>query len=210
MYILIPRHKFRRNRNTPCSFNLIPCQHPNPHSSIPQQLQRPFYILLQLIFHTRQTQQLQIMLQIFRHNPNHRFIPPLKSHTRLMIPLRIIRIRRPTQPLPRHHKRPQPLPRHIRRLLLKPIIPLHNFHHHHISALLQKHDLARGGIAHDDAHSFGFGGEGEDVEDVVGYAGAVGGLEFYAGAVPEDEGEADGGSPVDDGYFVWGGGLVGD
>lgn len=62
MDILIPRHQFRRNGDTPRRLDLIARKHPNLDSPIPEQLKRPFHLILQLILDACQAKQFQVML----------------------------------------------------------------------------------------------------------------------------------------------------
>ena len=165
--VLIPRNEFRRDGDTSRRLDLVARQHPNLDPRVPQQLQRRLDLILELILDARQTEQLQIPLQIIRDNARHRLVPPLGLDARFVVPVleRGVLLRR--QPLPPDYQRPQSLPCHVPSLLLQPVVLLHDLCHDHVCAFLQEQDVAGVGLANDDTHTFGLGGEGEELEDVV-------------------------------------------
>jgi hypothetical protein len=208
MDILPPRHKLRRDRNTPRRLHLVPRQHPNPDPRIPQQLQRALHIILQLVLHARQPKQLQIALQVLAHHPCHRLVAPVEADRRRVVRGLELIVERSGEALARHDEGAEALARHVRRLLLEPVVPLHDAGHHDVGALLQECDLACLRVADDDAHALALGGEGEDLEDVEVQVGPGWCRQRHPCAIAECEGEADRCCPCDNGHFVGGRCLV--
>ena len=86
---------------------------------------------------------------------------------------------------PRDDQRARAFACHVGRLLFELVVALHDLRHDDVRAFSQERVLTRDGIAHDDAHTLGFGCKGEDLEDIVGDCGTGWCAEFNACAVAE-------------------------
>ena len=206
--VLVPRDQLRGYRDARRGLHLVARQHPDLDPRVPEQLQRRLHVVLQLVLHARQPQELQIVLQILPHDRRHRLVARLEPDARGVVLRPELRVRLVAQLPARHDERAQALARHVRGLLLEPVVALHDPAHHDVGALLQERDLAGLRVAHDDAHALRLGREGEELEDLEGETRACGRLQLDARAVAEGEREPDGLGPFDDGDFVGGGGLV--
>lgn len=82
-----------------------------------------------------------------------------------MIPRFEILVRIFTKFLPPNNERPKTLSRHIRAFFIKPIVPHDYTRHDDIGTFLEEENFTSLVVSDDYTHSFGFGGEGEYIED---------------------------------------------
>lgn len=200
--VLIASNKLRRDRNDRGRLNLVSGEHPDLDACVPKQLECPADVVLQLVLDACQPEQLEVPLKRVGDNSRHRLIATLDPHARSVVARLEILIGGLGKLAPTDDEGTQAFTRHVGRLFLEPVIALHDPRHDDIGTLLKEGELAGGGIAHDDAHSFGLGCKGEDLEDVVGEGTTRRRAELDPRAVAECEGQTDGRGPLDDGDFV--------
>ena len=202
MNVLVASNELGRDCDDRGRLDLVPGQHPDLDTCVPQQFECPADVVLQLVLDAGQPEQLEVVLERVRDDSRHRLVAALEPHTRGVVVRLEVVVGSLGELAPCNHESAQAFARHVGGLFFEPVVALHDSRHDDVRALLEEAEFARCGITHDDAHALGLRGEGEDLEDLVGKGTTRRRAELDPCAVAECKRQADGRSPLNDSDFI--------
>ena len=174
MDVLAARDELAGDGDAGGRLHLVAGEDPAADAGVAEELERRLDVVLQLVLDARYAEELEIGLEVTRHDRRHRLGPIVQAHPRRLVLAHERRIGLLGQPLAPDDERAQTLARHVPALLLEPVIRLHDRGHDHVGTLLVEDELAGRPIAHDERHALRLGREGEDLKHIERQRRAVG------------------------------------